>query len=116
MPLKHAIRGLITQANFLDIYFYMQRREIQGIVSALTHLTAVKWMRFSLIIFVFMQAHTCYSLFWSCFIFSTVATSVGGFLVGMFICTLSFEVDFLVNLVFAFYEKSILKFLACDSH
>ena len=94
----------------------MQRREVQGITVALTHEAAVKWMRFSLIVFVFMQAHTCYSLYWSCFIYSTVAMSVVGFLVGMFICTLSFEIDFLANLAYAILEKPLLLLLARNSH
>ena len=83
---------------------------------ALTHEAAVKWMRFSLLVFVFMQVHTRYSLYWTCFIYSTVAMSTVGFIVGMVICTLSFEIDFFANLAYAIVEKPLLLCLGRRSH
>ena len=30
-PSFHVIQGLVTQASYINIYFYMERREVQGI-------------------------------------------------------------------------------------
>ena len=54
---------------------------------------------------------TCYSLYWTGFIFCTILESIVGWLVGLLICTLSFEIDFFADIVTRLIEVPVMKLI-----
>ena len=58
-----------------------------------------------------MQVQTCYSLYWTGFIFCTIMESFVGWLVGLLICTLSFEIDFFADIATQLIEGPITKLI-----
>ena len=55
--------------------------------------------------------HTCYCLYWTGFVYVSNKEALGGWLQGMAISILSYDLDFLVDIVLKIVEPVIMKII-----
>lgn len=93
-PSGHVAVHLVAQTGHLSSYLFLEKLDLtNGYIKReyCFHRESTLLKRICLVIFIVFQAHACYSLFFTAFIFHTIGEAVVGWLFGMAISGLVYE-------------------------
>ena len=96
-PSGHAYTLLITQAQHMSYWLFFSKDPDAYEKTMIPTATGI-------LFFVF-QAHACYTLFWTGFIYHRVSESLAGWAIGLLISALSYDLDFFVNFIKLLFES-----------
>lgn len=94
-PSGHVLVNLVAQAQHLCYHAFL-RVETAHFQKKMSYVTAA--------VFLSLQVHACYSLFWTGFLFHTVWESLAGWAAGILICIASYESDLITNILIRLLE------------
>ena len=105
-PSGHFAGNLVAQANHASYYLFTKKYGSDGYVDLDKPASKKQsnWVEvLAFISFASFQAHACYSLFFTGFIFHTIVESFTGWIVGLLIAALTYETSALNSLLLGCY-------------
>ena len=96
-PSGHVMSGLISMANYMSCYNFVKRKPVD---KHLFYGESRVLRRITFSVYIAFLVHTCYSLYFTAFIFHSMLETILGWAFGLITIILTYETDYFVTFIF----------------